>query len=89
LPGFICTWAISLHSELVASWINGGDMSQASVGGMLFSTVFALGSGSIASTVRWILLDSLHHWTGVRKRQWDYRQLQATHDDVSWPTVFL
>ncbi len=45
LPGFICTWGVSLHSELVAKWINGSEFSQASIGEMLFSTVLALGCG--------------------------------------------
>lgn len=77
LPGFICTWGVSLHSDLVANWISGNEVSQASVGGILFSSVLALGCGLIASTVRWFILDSIHHWTGIRKQTWDYRKLQA------------
>lgn len=76
IPGFIATWGMSMHSNLVDFWISGNGSSPATVGGVLFSTIFALGCGLIASTIRWLVLDPVHHWTGVRRLAWDYRKLQ-------------
>lgn len=77
LPGFIATLGLSLQSPTVATWVQGYGQSQPSVGGMLFATVLSLWNGLIASTVRWLVVDRIHRWTGVRKTSWDYRRLQA------------
>lgn len=77
LPGFIATLGLSWQSPIVATWVLGHDQSQPSVGGMLFSTVLSLWNGLIATTVRWLVVDKIHQWTGVRKTTWDYRKLQA------------
>lgn len=77
LPGFIATLGLSLQSPIVTTWIQGHGPSQPSVGGMLFSTVLSLWNGLIASTVRWLVVDKIHRWTGIRKTNWDYRKLQA------------
>lgn len=77
LPGYIATLGVAVHSDLVSSWLLSEEQSYATVGGVLFSTVFALGCGLIASTVRWLIIDSIQHWTGIKKQPWDYGKLQA------------
>lgn len=77
LPGFIAIWGLSLHNELIAVWFRGSEGNDVSVGGMLFSTIVALGLGLIASTIRWFAIDTLHHWTGIKRPSWNFRRLQA------------
>lgn len=78
LPGFIATWGLSYHSGLVSTWLAGCEASSTSVGGVALAMLLALGCGLIASTVRWMAIDTLHHRTGIQKRDWDFRQLQPS-----------
>jgi hypothetical protein len=50
------------------------------VGGFLFATVASVGAGLLASTVRWLVLDHLHGWTGLRAPTLDFAKLQAHID---------
>lgn len=46
------------------------------VGGFLYVTIASVGLGQIVSTLRWLLIDPIHHRTGVEKPSWDFRQLR-------------
>ena len=35
-----------------------------------------LTAGLIVSTIRWLVIDTLHHWTGIREPRWDFARLQ-------------
>lgn len=69
VPGFTVVWAAAFHSETVAAWI--GQAEQARVGGFLFVTLASVGAGMVLSALRWALVDSLHHLTGVRSGAFD------------------
>jgi len=76
IPGFIAVNGVAFQSERVASWLGGlGQTSGPTVGGFLFLTIGAVFAGMIASTVRWMLIDRLLHATGIRRPDWDFRQL--------------
>ena len=80
LPGFICPCGLSVHSSTVESWLLGAGASQTSVGGFLFSTLAALILGLLCSTIRWLVVDSIHHRSGVYRPRRDFRRLQANLD---------
>lgn len=81
LPGFVALCGASVHSVTLAAWLLGSsEMPTATFGGFLFSTLAALFLGLLCSTGRWLLVDSLHHWTGVRSPRRDFRRLQANLD---------
>jgi hypothetical protein len=42
----------------------------------LSGTVEAMAAGLAVSTVRWLLIDTLHHRTGLRPPPWDFRLLE-------------
>jgi hypothetical protein len=42
------------------------------VGGFLYVTLGSIGAGVIVSTLRWAILDRLHHWTGIHEPAWDF-----------------
>ncbi|MCH7725100.1 MAG: hypothetical protein IH991_01270 [Planctomycetes bacterium] len=46
------------------------------VGGFLYVTLASLAAGLTVSTVRWAVVDSIHHRTGIRKPNWDYSNLE-------------
>ena len=84
LPGFTALVGMSYLAEPVRIWLGTTPSNLPTVGGFLYVTVGSIGAGLIASTVRWLILDTVHHWTGVRRGNWDFAQLQsnATAFDV-------
>lgn len=76
LPGFTFFWGLSLHSVTLASWISTDQSSQPTVGGFFFVTLLSLTIGLIIGMLRWMIIDTVHHLTGIQKPFWDYRQLQ-------------
>lgn len=49
--------------------------SNLSLGGFLSSTLAALGLGMTISAVRWLLIDTIHHRTGLQAPQWNFTRL--------------
>jgi hypothetical protein len=75
LPGFVVLWGISLHSAVVASWLR-ASQDMPTVGGFLFATLGSVGLGLFVSTLRWLVIDPIHHATAVRPPDWDFCQLE-------------
>ena len=73
-PGYVALWCSRPLSPTLAGWVS-SDTSEASVGDFLFATVAAVVAGLMASTVRWAILDQVHHLTGVRQPQLDFSRL--------------
>ena len=42
-----------------------------------YVTLASVAVGVTVSTVRWAVLDTIHHWTGIRQPAWDFSRLQA------------
>ena len=76
LPGFVCLWGASCWSSTVAGWLTVVPTSNATVGGFLYATLGSLAAGLTASAVRWAVVDTIHHRTGVRPPEWDFAKLQ-------------
>lgn len=75
IPGFVIVSALSDRSPLVDSWLGGSVADSPTVGGFLFITLAAVAAGMVASIIRWLVIDSLHHFTGIRPPNWDFTQL--------------
>jgi hypothetical protein len=76
LPGFVSLWGLSLVSPTVRAWLGSSSLNAPTLGGFLYVTIGSLTAGLILSTVRWLLLDSLHHATGLKQPQRDFSRLQ-------------
>jgi hypothetical protein len=76
LPDFTALWGASYLSDALRNWIGANSAEAATVGGFLYLTVAAIGAGMAVSTVRWLVIDPIHHRTGVRPPQWDFSQLR-------------
>jgi hypothetical protein len=72
LPGFTALWGAQflVTDPRVLPW-----QTNATVGDFLFSTVAAVTAGLAVSTLRWLVIDSIHHRTGVRPPDWDFSRL--------------
>ncbi len=75
LPGFVTLWGISLFSPTVNSWITTSQHGAPTVAGFLYVTLASLAAGLTVSAIRWILIDSLHHATGVKPPHWEFANL--------------
>jgi hypothetical protein len=75
LPGFVALWGVSFFSETVASWLRSSS-DRPTVGGFLYATIGSIAAGLAASTVRWLLIDRLHHATGLSAPNWDFERLE-------------
>lgn len=75
IPGFVIVASLGLHSETIRSWLSPLPEGAPTVGGFLFVTVASVAAGMVVSAVRWLILDNLHHWTGVPKCSWSISAL--------------
>lgn len=83
LPGLALLWAASPFSPEVQSLLTAvpaGDVEAPTVGGFLYITLASVAAGMLASTIRWALLDPIHHRTGIPRPAWDDSQLQKNLD---------
>lgn len=80
LPGFTALWGISYFSETVNGWLMGTTADGPTIGGFLYVTLASVAAGMTVSTVRWAVIDSLHHATGINRPNWDFAKLQHHFD---------
>lgn len=78
-PGFVVLLALSGHSPSIQAWLASQSGASPTVGGFLFGTLASLFVGLTLSTLRWLLLDRVHHRT-IRPPNWDFEQLQERID---------
>ena len=79
LPGFVVVNGISAASPTVAQWL-AAPPHIPSVSGFLYVGLGSLGAGLTISAVRWMLLDSIHAWTGIAGPDFDFSKLHKKLD---------
>ena len=42
----------------------------------MFVTLASVAAGVTVSTVRWLVIDTIHHWTGLPQPAWDFSRFQ-------------
>ncbi len=78
IPGFATLWGVSYFSPVVRSWLGSTADSSPSVGGFLYVTLASVSAGLTVSTIRWLVIDSIHHHTGIQQPNWDFSRLGQT-----------
>ena len=77
LPGFVILFGMSFVSPTALGWLNAAATATGpSVGGFLYAFLVSVACGVTASAVRWLFLDRLHQWTGIKRPRLDLRQLE-------------
>ena len=78
LPGFVTLLAVGMVSPSVQAWLIAVSAQPAgvTVGGFLYLTLASVMAGLTASTIRWAVIDRLHHLTGLVRPPWDESRLQ-------------
>ncbi|MSR60316.1 MAG: hypothetical protein EXS05_22190 [Planctomycetaceae bacterium] len=77
LPGLVALIALSGQSSAIRSWLAPATAQGPTIGGFFFATLAAVAAGMTVSAVRWLLLDSLHHQTGVKRATIPFARLQV------------
>lgn len=77
LPGFIALGGIAPFAPVVAAWFVTPAIAQASLGPPLYAILAATSLGIILSSFRWLIIDHIHAWTGVKPPVWEDSQLAA------------
>ncbi len=80
LPGFVSLWGASALSPLLANWLSAEPQSNPAIGGVLYAILASLAAGLTISAVRWALIDTLHHHTGVPFPNPDFSKVQEKFD---------
>ncbi len=75
LPGLVTLWGVSFFSPTVAAWLRVTPAGAPTIAGFLFVTLASVAAGLIVSAVRWAVVDSLHHATGIEPPPWDFGRL--------------
>src|SRR5665213_1122493 len=76
LPGLIALWGLGYIEPTVRTWLGTADQNAPTIGGFLYGTLASIGCGLLISTVRWLVVDTLHRSTGLRAPKWSFSQLQ-------------
>ncbi|MBL8827245.1 MAG: hypothetical protein JNM18_09685 [Planctomycetaceae bacterium] len=80
LPGFVLLYGLQPVSSAINGWLSVSPTIPASIESLFFVTVASTAAGMTVSAVRWLLIDSLHHVTGLRRPVWDDAKLQQNID---------
>jgi hypothetical protein len=75
LPGFVVLWGVSSFSPTVESWIRAPQQASPTIAGFCYVTLASLAAGLTVSAVRWAIVDSLHHATGIVPPAWKFAKL--------------
>ncbi|PCI09701.1 hypothetical protein COB72_05545 [bacterium] len=77
LPGFVMLWAIAQVSPVLEVWLTGTEVATPVLGGVVYVTAASIIVGMTLNSIRWLLIDSLHHMSGLRKPVLDDAKLQT------------
>ncbi len=83
LPGCLVLAGLSFVNPVIAAWIS-GSLGTAALGSFLFVILAAVGAGLTASTVRWLLVDTIHHRTGIPLNHGEFQYLAERTEAYSF-----
>jgi hypothetical protein len=78
LPGFTAVQGLPFLANVQGAWGTAGAGASATLPSFLSGTVEAIAAGLTVSTVRWFVIDRLHHCTGLRPPPWDFAKLEKS-----------
>jgi hypothetical protein len=76
LPGFTALQGLPFLSPSRSGWGAADAETVPTLTSFLSGTTEAIAVGLIVSTVRWLVIDTLHHRTGLQPPKWDFAFLE-------------
>lgn len=71
LPGFIALWGAQPLSPMIASWLAVTPTPPAGLASIVFVGLASVTAGMTVSAFRWLIVDTMHAWTGLPRPHWD------------------
>jgi hypothetical protein len=75
LPGATVLWGLSRFFPTLQAWFAMAPPNAPTIGGFLYLTMASLSVGMTVSGIRWLLVDTLHRWTGIGMPALDFGRL--------------
>lgn len=75
IPGFVALGGVAAVSDVVRVWLGGSAGSGPTVGGFLYVTLGSVATGMTVSALRWAIVDTIHHFTGLPRPRWSDSKL--------------
>jgi hypothetical protein len=72
LPGYVVLNKLDIAINLAKDGVT--------IAGVFEFTLFVLIVGMVVSAIRWIVIDPIHHWSGIKARDWCFSKLQTNID---------
>lgn len=80
IPGFITLWGLAQLNPTVGDWLQTASQGDLTIGGFLYATLASLSLGLVTSTLRWAIIDTIHHRTGLPRPQLSFENLAKRTD---------
>ena len=85
LPGFIGLAGIAMVVPVIAHWLAPpAGLSEADIGAPVYAILAATALGMILSCLRWIIIDHIHHWTGLKPPKWNLATLESRLESFNY-----
>jgi hypothetical protein len=77
LPGLAAILGVARYYPTPEPWLGMAPDREPTIAGVISLTAAAAAVGLTLSTVRWFVIDRIHHATGLRPNSWDFAKLGA------------
>jgi hypothetical protein len=85
LPGFIGLGGIAMVVPVIARWLAPpAGLTEAGIGAPVYALLVATALGMILSCIRWLIIDHIHHWTGLNPPRWNLAALERRLESFSY-----
>src|SRR5690242_20261857 len=84
LPGFIGLAGLTPLIPAVARWLKPVEQGDLGLGPPLYAVLGAMAVGLVLSCFRWVFLDHVHLWTGIKRPNWDDTNLSRVLDGFDY-----
>ncbi len=75
VPGATVLFGVSQFEPALKSWFAVNPMQAPTIGGFLYLTIASIACGMVVSAVRWAVVDTFHHITGLPLPPLDFSKL--------------
>ena len=77
LPGFIGLVGLAPLIPTVAEWLHAAARGDAGLGPPVYALLAAMATGMVVSSVRWLLIDHIHGWMGIKAPPLDFAAMDG------------